>query len=711
MVLDNVDDVDTFFPSQRPKQGEFSEASSVSLASYLPQSRNGSILITSRNKDAAVRLTGGSKYTRDVYAMEKSQGLQLLRNKLQDTLDEQHAGDLLHALDYMPLAITQAAAYINRRARMTLSDYLNEFRQNDKKKERLLNWEMGDLRRDESASNSIVTTWRMSFLRIYEERRSAANLLSLMSFFNPQGIPEAVLRRHRRSVVETSEEVIDEDEAISEFNEDFDILRAYSLVTATKEPGTCEMHALVQFCTRVWLSSDAERWKQKFLAVMAQEFPSGEFENWIQCQQLLPHIEPLYNTEPTADESLMDWARLLTYAAWYMWRKGSYIIAEKIVAKALSASERVLGSESELALVSCDILGLVLRDQGKYDDAEKLNRRSLEGFEKKLGVRHPVTLACMSHLASVLLDQRKYDESEKLSRQALEEREKVLGIHHSDTLTSFNDLATVLQHQGKYDEAEKLSRQTLEERGKVLGIHHIDTLTSCNDLALVLRNQGKYDEAEKLNRQVLEGYEKELGIQHPWTLTSLHNSALVLKLQGKYEESEKLNRQAVEGNEKSLGKYHRRTLVSVASLVGALRDQGKHEEAERLSRRALEGSEQELGIHHPDTLVNMNELALVLQRQERYEEAEKLGRRSLEGYEKNLGIRHPDTLTIMSNLASVLLDQGRDDEAETLYRRALEGRQNVLGVHHLDTLKSVKDLAVVLRYQGKYDEAEKLDRP
>lgn len=51
----------------------------------------------------------------------------------------------------------------------------------------------GDLRRDESASNSVVATWQMSFEHIREERPSAANLLLSISVFNPQGIPESVL--------------------------------------------------------------------------------------------------------------------------------------------------------------------------------------------------------------------------------------------------------------------------------------------------------------------------------------------------------------------------------------------------------------------------------------------------------------------------------------------------------------------------------------
>ncbi|KAK3064663.1 hypothetical protein LTS18_005169, partial [Coniosporium uncinatum] len=154
------------------------------------------------------------------------------------------------------LAITQAAAYINRRGRVTASGYLEEMRKNSKK--------------DESASNLVVTTWQMSFERIREERPSAADLLSLMSYFNPQGIPESILRKHSRTVARAG----CEDEADDAFDEDLVTLQAYP-------PCYSDCMPLVQFCTQVWLSSfsDAERWKHKFVELVARELPSGQFEN------------------------------------------------------------------------------------------------------------------------------------------------------------------------------------------------------------------------------------------------------------------------------------------------------------------------------------------------------------------------------------------------------------------------------------------------
>ena len=569
MILDNVDNVEVFYPKQGRSQDPKSEhSSSISspLAAYLPQSHNGSILITSRSKDAAAKLTGSYRNVKEVQVMDKDQALLLLQKKLEDSSNKDGTADLLYALNYIPLTITQAAAYINRRApRITISGYLNEFRRNDRKKESLLNRDAGDLRRDESASNSVITTWQISFEHIREERHSATDLLSLMSFFNPQGIPESVLRSHARNAAEVG----DKEDADSEFDDDLDTLRAYSLVTATAESDMCEMHQLVQFCTRVWLSSfsNIERWRQKFLMLMSREFPVGEFENWPKCQKLLPHVESIFSYEPANKGSLKEWARVLTNVAWYMWMKGSYKAAEDIVVKAVSIRERILGREDSNTLVSVSVLALVLKYQGKYEEAEQINRRALEGYEKALGKEHPSTLTSVNNLALVLQYQGKYEEAEQINRRALEGREKALGKEHPSTLTSVNNLALVLQYQGKYEEAEQINRRALEGYEKALGKEHPSTLTSVSNLASVLQYQGKYEEAEQINRRALEGREKALGKEHPDTLTSVNDLALVLQGQGKYKEAEQMNRRALEGREKALGKEHPDTLTSVSNLA------------------------------------------------------------------------------------------------------------------------------------------------
>ncbi|CAN9442589.1 unnamed protein product [Alternaria alternata] len=617
MVVDNVDDVETFFPSRkRQRHGNETDASAqIPLATYLPQSRNGAILVTSRSQDAATRLVGGYNRTKGVLAMDEEEGMQLLRNKLQDPPVEESALDLLRALDCIPLAVVQAAAYINRRGRMTIAGYLADFRNDSKKRERLLKWDAGELRRDESASNSVVTTWQMSFEQIQRERRSAAELLSLMSFFNPQGIPELVLRRHSRAAAREAE-LEDDEDADSAFDEDLDTLQAYSLVSMTADTDAFEMHALVQFCTRVWLSScsDAQQWEQRFVVLMAQELPDGEHENWTKCQQLLPHVEPLFSTQPAGEKALKAWAQVLYNVAWYLSKIGNYSVAHQLAAKAVAANEKAWGREDLKTMASIDVLAAVLGFQGKYEEAETLHRRVIEVEETHLGDDHPDTLTSMNNLAIDLHCQGRYEEAETLHRRVLEWSEKKLGQDHPDTLNSVSNLASVLRNQGRYEEAETLHRRALEWLEKELGQDHPDTLMSMNNLSVVLQGQGRYKEAETLYQRALEGREKKLGEGHPDTLTSMSNLAAVLRLQGKYSEAETLNRRALEGSEKKLGQNHPDTLNSVNNLAVLLGTLHRYPEADELYQRACDGLTQQLGSQHPHTIMARKNFAAMQQK-------------------------------------------------------------------------------------------------
>ncbi|PSN59063.1 TPR domain protein [Corynespora cassiicola Philippines] len=709
LVLDNVDDARFLVDIPIAERDGAADPRNTPkpLRSYIPQSERGSVLVTTRNKGAALRLVERRNII-SVQPMNDVQASALFEKKLEKEEDPIDIDKLVEALEYMPLAIVQAAAYITQRAsRCSVRQYLDEFRRSERKRTSLLIRDEGQLRRDWEAKNSILVTWQISFEHIQQTRPSAADLLSLMSFFDRQGIPADLLRGRaaQTGVIEQQEQEADDPSSGEEgdttsqssegdngFEDDVVALRNFCFISIERNSRNFEMHALVQLATRMWLNSNNQ---------MGQEFPCGSFENRARCQALFPHVASIFGEKPAEEDLLQDWAQVLSNAGWYLWMKGQYKEAEGVARKAVETRESIAGHDAVLTLCSY---------QGKYEAAEAMNRRALEGREKALGNEHPDTLTSVSNLALVLRDQGKYDKAEKLIRQALERKKNALGEQHLSTLTSVSNLALVLRDQGKYDKAEKLILRVLEGRKKELGEQHPDTLTSISNLALVLRDQGKYDKAEKLNWRALEGREEELGEKHPSTLAGVSNLALVLRDQGKYDEAEKLIRRALEGYENELGDQHPDTLTSVDNLAGVLQYQEKYDEAEKLIQRALEGRKKELGEQHPDTLTSMSNLALVLRYQGKYGEAEKLNRRALEGSEKGLGAEHPDTLTSVSNLALVLRDQGKYEESEKLIRRALEWRENELGEQHPSTLTSVNNLALVLQYQGKYDETEKLIR-
>ncbi len=199
LILDNVDDAGFFLePHDTGHDGQANGSEgrdSRPLASYLPQCPHGSILITTRNKDAALKLVEQGDII-PVRPMNEEDAVALLEKKLGKQDDHDSVTELSKALEFMPLAIVQAAAYISRRApRCSARQYLEEFQKSDRKRASLLDFEGGQLRRGRDAKNSIIITWQISFDHIRLTRRSAADLLSLMSFFDRQGIPEALVRR------------------------------------------------------------------------------------------------------------------------------------------------------------------------------------------------------------------------------------------------------------------------------------------------------------------------------------------------------------------------------------------------------------------------------------------------------------------------------------------------------------------------------------
>lgn len=522
MILDNADDIDVFYP-RNSKRGTADSSTRQPLAALLPQGSNGSILVTSRSRDAAERLTGSGHNVSPVLAMDELQAKQLLQNKLLDKYDEEVAADLVLALECMPLAITQAAAYIIRRApRMSASAYLREFRKSRTRKADLLREDRGDLRRDTGAANSVVTTWQITFSQIRQEPQSAADLLSFMSFFNPQGIPDWVLQSYVRRRHEGEAGVngiggggrdsgYDGD---AELEDDLEILRGYSLVS---QAGVCEMHALVQFCTRVWLSDDGERWKSTYLRNISLEYPAGDYENWRKCQQLEPHIATVVDTEPIGEDA-WDWARLLTKVAWYRRKIGQYVAAEKMAREAVNVMDRTRCAEHPDTLASVSNLAMVVESQGKYEEAEQMNRQALDGYEKQLGAEDPYTLTSVSNLAEVLGRQGKYKEAEQMNRRALNGHEKQLGAEHPYTLTSVSSLALVLESQGRYEEAEQMNRRALDGREKQLGMEHPSTLTSVKNLAHLFEQNMQLTEADELYQRAYNGFVKVLGPGHPTTV-------------------------------------------------------------------------------------------------------------------------------------------------------------------------------------------------
>lgn len=190
IVLDNTDDVDFLLDNQDAVDAVHGTKSRIE---YFPKCDHGSVLLTSRDKTAVYNFVSEDSVV-EVIPMDTKQAEMLLQKKLGALCGPTDYGRLAKALDFIPLALSQAASFIRQKRRYTVESYLAELERSREARTSLLRKHGTVPKRDRDASSSIILTWQISFEHIHSTQRSAANLLALMSFCDRHAIPDFLVR-------------------------------------------------------------------------------------------------------------------------------------------------------------------------------------------------------------------------------------------------------------------------------------------------------------------------------------------------------------------------------------------------------------------------------------------------------------------------------------------------------------------------------------
>jgi tetratricopeptide (TPR) repeat protein len=626
LIFDNADDTDMWLRN--------ADKTRPCLKDYLPNSKLGCILFTTRSRKTAFELAGHSLV--EVPEMDKPVAARLLQLSLpnREVAENDPAMlQVLRRLTCLPLAIMQAAAYMDKND-ASFSEYL-ALLQETKEEDviEVLSEDFEDDGRYREMKNPVATTWLISFQQIEQDDDRAAEYLSFMSCIDPKDIPQSLLPPAR-----SRKEMID---AVG-------TLCAYSFVTKRTDEAL-NIHRLVHLATRNWLRAAGRltEWTARATARLGEVFPNNNHENQRIWRLYLPHAQ--------------------------------YLLASSL-----------LPSDDEDRIALLEQVAFCLFMDGRYRETEKTIKPVIEYQERKFGETHPRTIESTILLANAYSEQGKWEEAKELQLEVLQIRKKELGEKHRDTLIIMHYLAATYWRQGAYSKAEQLQVEVLETRKEVLKEKDPAILESMHNLALTYKKQGRYEEAEQLQLQTLEIRKKELGTKHPSTLTSMNNLASTYNDRGRYGEAEQLQLQTLEIRKKELGEKHPDTLESINNLALMYNNQGRHKEAEQLQLQTLEICKKELGEKHPSTLTIMGNLASMYRNQGRYKEAEQLQLQTLEIYKKELGEKHPNTLIIMNNLAVSWMGRGLRDDAIVLMKECSELRQQVLGDQHPHTLNSLR---------------------
>ncbi|RFU77487.1 hypothetical protein TARUN_4701 [Trichoderma arundinaceum] len=564
LILDNADDLKLFGPA--PTGG--TRGMNEGLFRHIPRGSQGTILWTSRDAHIAGTLVSSRRGIK-VASMTRDEAKALLATAMgeESVAEETGVDQLLEELQWLPLAVSQAGAYI-RQTSMTIKKYLDELFQGASRWD-LLKMDDYDRHRRPEVPNSVLETWSISTKRIREESELSYRILHVAAYLDSQEIPRELMvaaGQYRGSDGNGDKQATELD-----LRHAFTRLIDFSfLSTRRAEDGrqTYEMHKLVQEAVRYGL------WAQG-----AEEAALGK---------------------ATAQES-----GLGNKEAYY---SKKYDEAEPLAKLALGRLQEVLGERHQETMAGVAILGLIYRAQGRLNEAETLQKQALDLQQKMLGERHPNTISYMLNIAGTYQAQGRQDEAKSISKKALDLLQETLGEKHPATAITIAELGALCCAQGQLNEGEALTKQALDLHQEVLGGRRSDTIMAMKQLARIYQAQGRHDEAKDISTEILH-FQQEMTVKkHFHTILKMTIFGLIGTPKDQYNERGGIILKFLGLMQEWLGEKHPSNLT-IMELLAKYYYRCRYDESKELMVKALKLRQEVLGENHPDTIKTMARIA------------------------------------------------------------------------------------------------------
>lgn len=374
LIVDNADAMDVLFGAESLK----------GIVDYLPESEDGLTVFTSRRQEVVESLVGGDVI--ELGEMSKKDAIAFLQKSLvnKDLSQDSAIAELLTELEYLPLAIAQAVAFINMNRGTTITTYLRLLKNTDEDIISLMSREFRDGAPYKRSANVVATTWVVSFNQILEKNATAADILAFMSCIEWKAIPRSIL-----PTVQPEARMLD---AIG-------MICSYSFAVKRDNEEIYDMHRLVHLATRIWLNQEGHgvETRKKAIEHAAEVFPFEDYENRDIWRAYLPHVLRLSTIEQK--EGVEAKCRLL-------WKIGRCLRADgriKEAVKSLEASlqwrEQNLPEDDEDRLDSQHALAIAYGANGQVKEAVALLEHVVAVRNQVLAEDHPDRLASQHRLA------------------------------------------------------------------------------------------------------------------------------------------------------------------------------------------------------------------------------------------------------------------------------------------------------------------------
>lgn len=595
LVVDNADDLGLF------GVGQASGKQQSPLLDSIPKGPNGTVLWTSRDQRVDGSLVGPQRAIQvaKMTVKESRKLLEKWRRQVTPSEEVREVELLLEELQWLPLAISQAGAYLYR-TDTSVSEYLSQLKR-ETGRWRVLGEDEFDRHRRGDAQNSVLRTWAISIRRLKQESQTAYRILHVLAFVDNQNIPMKLLAaaaKHRqkaqtakprqreqtrkrvrrlkdfsfRSTSPSPEEQVKKEDPDDpdELGRAVRRLKDFSFMTEHRGEGnrrTFEMHKLVQDAARYGLKmqqspcQDEGHFAKVALCVVDDVYPQ---ETWYNirtqgnCEKYLAHAL-----------RVCDWAEIhgMEKKAYYLQirvcdflysrgRDEEHRLARETQ---LRLAQKAFGERHQGSIGALQDLGWAFIHLGQLQEAEECVNKAVALAQEALGDKDEVTLGCKRLLAVTHRGQGRLEQAKQLLMEILDDARQFLDEDHVLILDCMDALARTHLDLKEYDEADELFPRLLKPRQDKYGQSHPETLRVLSLLGNLHYDQGRYDDAVKVESLLLDLHRQSLGSEHPETLVTMYNLAQSRRSQGRKEEAVELMRECARLCRRYLGPDHRDT--------------------------------------------------------------------------------------------------------------------------------------------------------
>jgi hypothetical protein len=479
-------------------------ADPASVTAFLPPAGPGQVLITSQNPNWPGQAVEVPVLAADVAA-------EFLMSRTGDR-DAKAARDLAGLLGGLPLALEQAAAYIQATGD-TLAGYLELFRQ--RRAELLTRGEPAGY------SKTVASTWALTFDRLQQTQPGAISLLRLLAFCAPEAIPLRLLLQPRPGLADRVDAAVFpvlipllEDPLAA--RDAVGALRRYSLISVA-DRGSVSVHRLVQAITIDTMPADlAAAWQHATAVAIEAAIPDTDLpESWPRYAELLPHAQAVLPPDSEGMEQVAN----------YLGVRGNYAAARDLLEQVLGAREQTLGREHPLTLTARHNTAAWTGAAGNTSAARDQFASLLPVRETVLGAEHPDTLAVRHQLAESTGEAGDAAGARDQYAALLPVRQRILGPDHPGSLANRGNLARWTGEAGDAASARDQFAALLPSAQQALGPDDVGTLETRRGLATWTGHAGDAASARAQLAGLLPAYERVLGQEHPATLQTRNDLA------------------------------------------------------------------------------------------------------------------------------------------------------------------------------------------